>query len=62
MSTMQEIELQRHHRELVKDVTSLVDKYRRAMEWDIPESDEKTGDRLIIQAIRKALDEVSDSR
>lgn len=41
MSTMQEIELQRYHKELVKDVSSLVDKYRRAMEWDIPESDEK---------------------
>jgi len=61
MSTMQEIELQRYHKELVKDVSSLVDKYRRAMEWDIPESDEKEGDRLIIEAIQKALDKIKDS-
>ena len=57
---MQEIELQRYHKELVRDVESLIDKYRRAMEWDIPDSDEKTGDRLIVQAIQKALDEISD--
>ena len=31
MSTMQEIELQHYHKELVKDVGSLVDKYRCAM-------------------------------
>jgi len=56
MSESQKIELQRHHKELVKDVASLVDKYRRMMEWDIPESDESEGDRLIIEAIQNALD------
>ncbi len=61
MPTMQEIELQRYHKELVKDVSSLVDKYRRAMEWDIPESDEKEGDRLIVEAIQKALDTIKNS-
>jgi len=61
MSSMQEIELQRYHKELVKDVESLVDKYRRAMEWDIAESDESEGDRLIIAAIQKALDAIKSS-
>ena len=61
MSTIQEIELQRYHKELIKDVNLLVDKYRRAMEWDIPESDEKEGDKLIIEAIQKALDAIKDS-
>ncbi|RKZ68767.1 MAG: hypothetical protein DRQ44_03935 [Gammaproteobacteria bacterium] len=61
MSSMQEIELQRYHKELVKDVESLVDKYRRAMEWDIPESDEKEGDMLIFEAIQKALDTIKGS-
>ena len=56
MSESQKIELQRHHKELVKDVASLIDKYRRMMEWDIPESDEREGDRLIIEAIQEALD------
>ena len=58
---MQEIELQRYHKELVKDVASLVDKYRRAMEWDIPESDEQEGDALIYEAIQKALDNLKGS-
>ena len=57
---MQEIELQRYHKELVKDVESLVDKYRRAMEWDIPDCDEKEGDRFIIDAILKALNTIKD--
>lgn len=61
MSSMQEIELQRYHKELVKDVESLVDKYRRAMEWDIPESEEKEGDELIIAAIQNALDSIRES-
>ncbi len=56
MSESQKIELQRHHKELVKDVASLIDKYRRMMEWDIPESDEREGDRLILEAIQEALD------
>ncbi len=61
MSESQKIELQRHHKELVKDVASLVDKYRRMMEWDIPESDEREGDRLILEAIQEALDALNKS-
>lgn len=61
MSKMQEIELARYHKELIKDVESLVDKYRRAMEWDIPDSDEQEGDKLIIEAIQKALDSINES-
>ncbi len=58
MSEMQEIELQRHHKELMKDVRHLVEKYRRMMDWDIPENDEAESDRLILQAVRKALEAV----
>ncbi len=61
MSEAQKIEIQRYHKELVKDVTSLVDKYRRIMEWDIPESDEREGDRLIFEAIQDALDTLKKS-
>ena len=61
MSESQKIELQRHHKELLKDVASLVDKYRRMMEWDIPESDEREGDRLILEAIQEALDALKKS-
>lgn len=58
---MQEIELQRHHKELVRDVKSLVEKYRRAMDWDIPDNDEREGDKVIFEAIQKALDDIKDA-
>ena len=61
MSSMQETELLRYHDELVGDLESLVDKYRRAMEWDIPGSNEKEGDALIFDAIQKALDALRSS-
>jgi len=61
MSESQEIEIQRYHKELVKDVASLVDKYRRIMEWDIPESNEDEGDKLIFKAIQDALDALKKS-
>ncbi len=61
MSEAQKIEIQRYHKELIKDVASLVDKYRRIMEWDIPESDEREGDRLIFKAIQDALDTLKKS-
>ncbi len=62
MSESQKIEIQRYHKELVKDVASLVDKYRRIMEWDIPESNESEGDKLIFKAIQDALDALKESR
>jgi hypothetical protein len=61
MSDSQKIEIQRYHKELVKDVASLVDKYRRIMEWDIPESDEGEGDKLIFEAIQDALNALKKS-
>ncbi len=62
MSESQKIEIQRYHKELVKDFASLVDKYRRIMEWDIPESNESEGDKLIFKAIQDALDALKESR
>jgi hypothetical protein len=55
---MQEIEIKRYQQELLDDVRTLVDKYRCAMEWDIPDDDEKESDRAIFEAIRDALDVV----
>jgi len=45
-----------YHHEMVMDIQSLVEKYRRAMDWDIPDNDEKLADKLIFEAIQKALD------
>ncbi len=58
MPSMQERELQKYHHELVKDMRSLVEKYRRAMDWDIPDNDEILADKLIFEALQKALDAI----
>jgi hypothetical protein len=55
MAGMEEIELQKLRKALDKDVAALVDKYLKAMEWDIPEADEKKARRLILDEIRQAL-------
>jgi hypothetical protein len=58
---MQQIEINRYRKEIKDDVQSLVEKYRRAMDWDIPGNDDTKSDRLIFSAIRQALDEVEKS-
>jgi hypothetical protein len=56
MAEMEEIELQKLRKALERDVAALVDKYLKAMEWDIPEVDERRARRLILDEIREALD------
>jgi hypothetical protein len=46
---------------LDKDVSSLVDKYLRAMEWDIPEADEARGRQLILDEIKQAIGRIESS-
>ncbi len=58
MPKMEQIELDRHRKRLTADVKHLVDKYRSIFEWDVPEIDEASSDKLILGAIREALDAV----
>jgi hypothetical protein len=60
MAKMEEIELQKHRMALDRDVAALVDKYLKAMEWDIPEADEGRARRLILDEIRQALDHMEN--
>jgi len=60
MSKMHDIEIRRYQREMLDDVRALVTKYRRAMEWDIPDNDETESDRAVIEAVRKTLDLVEN--
>jgi hypothetical protein len=60
MPTMEEIELEKRRKALDKDVNSLVDKYLRAMEWDIPEADEARGRQLILDEIRLAIGRIEN--
>ncbi len=59
---MQEIEIERYHDKIVEDVAALVEKYRKIMDWDIPENDEELADKLIFEAVQKALDEVKNNQ
>ena len=58
MAHMEQLELDAHRARLVADVEALVERYRSIFEWDIPEIDQTGSDRLILQAIREALDGV----
>ena len=61
MSSMEEIEMEKRRKALDKDVMSLVDKYLRAMEWDIPEADEDRGRQLILDEIKQAIGRIESS-
>ena len=55
MSSMEEIEMEKRRKALDKDVASLVDKYLRAMEWDVPEADETKARQMILDEIKQAI-------
>lgn len=57
-TTPEQLELDAHRDQLQTDVMRLVEKYRAIFEWDVPSIDEPLADRLIIAAIRQALDGV----
>jgi hypothetical protein len=62
MKSMQKIEIEKYHDDIVEDVAALVEKYRKAMDWDIPENDEELADKLIFNAIQQALDKVKSNQ
>ena len=55
------MELEAHRERLDADVRRLVQKYLAIAEWDVPEIDEPLASRLIITAVRQALDRVEKS-
>lgn len=58
MAQLEQLELDAHREQLAADVKGLVEKYRAIFEWDVPEIDESLSDRLILSAIRQALDSI----
>jgi hypothetical protein len=58
MGKMEQLELDAHRSEIDADMRSLVEKYRRVFGWDIPEIDQQAADKLILAAMRKALDDI----
>ena len=59
MKNMEQLELDAHRNEIVADMTSLVEKYRRIFGWDIPEIDQSVADKLILAAMHTALDDIA---
>lgn len=58
MGKMEQLELDAHRSEIDADMRSLVEKYRRVFGWDIAEIDQPAADKLILAAMRKALDDI----
>ena len=58
MTSLEQVEITRYHKELVHDVRHLVKKYCRIMGWEVPELDEPKANKLIFQALKSALDAV----
>lgn len=61
MTRIEQLELDAHREQLTADVKGLVEKYRSIFEWDVPDIDQAVSDKLILGAIRQALDAVERS-
>ena len=59
MKKMEQLELDAHRSEIVADTRSLFEKYRAIFDWDIPEVDPHAADKLILQAMHAALDDIT---
>ena len=58
MAQIEELELSAHRNDSIKDVNNLVEKYRTIFEWDVPDIDEGLVNTLILDEVRKALDDI----
>lgn len=58
MEKIENIEMDAHREQLISDVKKLVEKYRSIFGWDVPDNDQAFSDKLILAAIRKALDDI----
>jgi hypothetical protein len=55
---LEHAELEAHGAQIQADVRHLVAKYLAIAEWDVPEIDEPLAIRLIVAALRQALDRI----
>ena len=58
MAQIEQRELEAHREEIIADVKTLVEKYRKIFDWDVPDIDQAVADKLIVLEVRKALDEL----
>jgi hypothetical protein len=58
MDGIEQFEMDAHRAQLTADVRNLVEKYRSIFGWDVPDNDEALSDRIILKALRQALDDI----
>ena len=58
MTRIEALEMNAQRAQLVADVETLVEKYRAIFDWDVPEVDQALSNRLILAALRQALDDI----
>ena len=58
MARIEDFEMNAHRARLHSDLRRLVDKYRAIFGWDVPEIDESLSEQLIIESLRRALDDL----
>jgi|JI10StandDraft_1071094.scaffolds.fasta_scaffold95938_5 hypothetical protein len=58
MARIEQFEMDAHRAQLMADLRRLVEKYRAIFGWDVPELDEALSEQLIVQSMRRALDEL----
>jgi len=55
VARIEELELEGHRADIIADVKELVEKYRKIFDWDVPDIDQSSADKLILSEVRKAL-------
>lgn len=59
MNKIQQLELDVHRREIVADMLGLVSKYRKVLNWDTPEMNQRDTDKLILTAMFSSLGDIA---
>jgi hypothetical protein len=60
MTEIEKLELSAHRNDIIEDVNHLIEKYRAIFGWDVPDIDENLANRLILNEVRQALDDIEN--
>ena len=60
MTEIEKVELAAHRSDIIEDVNNLIEKYRAIFGWDVPDIDENLANRLILNEVRQALDDIQN--
>ncbi|WP_434926281.1 hypothetical protein [Shewanella sp. HL-SH2] len=60
MAEIEKLELAAHRSDIIEDVHTLIEKYRAIFGWDVPDIDENLANRLILNEVRQAIDDIQN--